>query len=772
MSYGCFDGIFAQEDQDINELLKKQLRAPGGKGKAVKEGWVDLVTSRAPQKRHVYARLTADSLVCYQDRPKLLQEQHQESQASTSSGSTKAQMLEGLLLSKVASVLGRGEGSEFVRITFGKGSWWQLYFERKEEIAEWAEVLVQRHDKFKTARRRSSMYQEGDQEALKQRLEDRKWARWRHTLRRFLPCVPASYDFSRAVGGGSPYRGSRERYEGGELVDAEALAGVTDPDLMEAQGGHWSETAVSYLRKIEQVPEDLIADFHASVRKGVPDGLKRLIWPLAAGRAVESKASTVDSGSFYKSLLDRSFGEVHPEQFQDPVPTFCQGVHGVEDAPPLAAAVKHLKLLQPQGQDALRRLLWVTQLTCHSVEFCPFLPNLMAALLVFFSEAETMFIVSVLLSEEENSIGNLACPRIILNLSQMQKQAKLLVREGRKPRVIPHILEHLEGIGVRLEELATRLLQDGLASRVPFRAFTRLLGAFLGQGSEVILRYALALLKSREEALLACKTSEEVLKVLEAPGTGENGSQEAPVSLQEVDVLTKIAFSLPLKNLAFGRVTSIWNISYAGPDYGSKHIFCRPRLFEPRGNVPDELWEKLWSYVPANCRIFDPMLVYLPVKHGTSLRTCLENCKQHKDAPMIFFLYSKAGDIIGGFSPVIWVRTHGYIDPMSTTRGCEDAFVFRRLHGSKSDVDVFLWSGENQMLLDASEISGLIFGGDSASIHVHKELQRATSCASHSFGAPPLLQEDVKRSKSNDSASSQAVGDTFELLRFEVFALK
>eukprot|EP00439_Symbiodinium_sp_Y106_P063149 s4097_g9.t1 len=78
---------------------------------------------------------------------------------------------------------------------------------------------------------------------------------------------------------------------------------------------------------------------------------------------------------------------------------------GVEDAPALSAVVKHLWLLKPQGQHTLRRLLWVSQLTSNHVEFCPFLPNLMATLLSFFTEAETMFIVRQLLLEAENAPG-------------------------------------------------------------------------------------------------------------------------------------------------------------------------------------------------------------------------------------------------------------------------------------------------------------------------------------------------------------------------------
>ncbi|CAE7392370.1 SPAC4G8.04, partial [Symbiodinium necroappetens] len=188
-----------------------------------------------------------------------------------------------------------------------------------------AEALAKRFDKFKTARRRSSMYTAVQQDDLKQQLEAASQQRrpWRRLLA-LLPCAPRR-DFSEAVGGSFvPYRGSREGV--GDLVDQDALSQVTDADLMEAQALHWSDLAVTFLQTCKGLPEDLLPDFLYSVRKGVPDGLKRLIWPLAAGQALASKVSDVNADDVYNNLLERSFGGVHPHEFQDPVPTFCQGV--------------------------------------------------------------------------------------------------------------------------------------------------------------------------------------------------------------------------------------------------------------------------------------------------------------------------------------------------------------------------------------------------------------------------------------------------------------
>lgn len=723
---------------------------------AVLEGWVSVDTSKSSRSKRVYARLTADALIFYLENPT-----SNPSSAAQNGSGPHAVPIEMVLLTHMASVLGRAEGSEHVRVADGKGTWWQLKPEPPNTVSDWAQALVKRFDKFKTARRRSSMYTPDQTKDLKMQLEAAQNASKRRLLRRlvaFLPCVDRSRDFSKAVGGSNlPYRGNREGV--GDLVDLNELNKVTDVDLMEAQSMHWSDSAVGFLQKCTGVPDELLADFIASVRKGVPDGLKRLIWPLAAGKAL-GPVSDVDVNEFYNKLLFRSFGGVHPVEFQDPVPTFCQGVHGIDDAPPLNQVVKHLWLLKPQGQHILRRLLWVSQLTSHQIDFCPFLPNLMLVLLTFFSEAETMFIISELLLEAE-SAGPSDYPKIILSLTQMQKQVKVFIREGKKRGNIPEILAYLENLGVNLEEAVTRLLQDGLASKLPFRTLCRLVGAFLCEGSEVIIRFGMALLKRKEAAIVACTTAAEALKALENP------SEERQVNHEEVEALSKVAYSLPIKNLSMARVSSSWKISYAAPKKTyEKHIFCRPRLYEPRGNVPNAVWEAIWPWVPANCRVYDPHLIYVPVMDGTSLRTCLEKCKKHKDSAMVFFAYGKNMDIMGGFSPTIWSRTSGYLDLLSFARAAEDAFVFRRLRGGS--VDVYPWTGKNQMLLQGSELHGLIFGGDDAAIHINKDLQRAASSTCKSFNSPPLFETGGHQA---DVDAGQRIGDWFEIVRFEVFAL-
>jgi hypothetical protein len=286
------------------------------------------------------------------------------------------------------------------------------------------------------------------------------------------------------------------------------------------------------------------------------------------------------------------------------------------------------------------------------------------------------------------------------------------------------------------------------------------------EGSEVILRYALALLKLRAPQILACGTSEAAKEQLQILGFDLGETPDA------IDNLTKVAYSMVLQEGALARQTSTWGSEYVSPkrDY-TPHIFCRPRLFEPRGKCPDEVWETIWAFVPQTCRILDPRLIFSPAVHGTSLRTCLEITKKYKENPMIFFLFTTSGDIIGGYSPQMFIRTSGYLRLSELSRPVEDAFVFRRLCGQKF-AETFCWSGDNEFVLQASEVSGLAFGGDSAAISINKDLLRAHTSSSQSFRSPPLLQADIEDGDVSCSTRTRSESSTdFEVLGFEVFTL-
>lgn len=813
-----------------DEYLRRLSESPGGGApsqRALKEGWLLWSSPREAKgcykflarfsygNSKVYLRLTADVLALYADVP--------------GSGSGKgARPFEVMFLASVSAVLGREKGSDHLRVVHARSDTWQLRLcaeddSEENSLQEWGKCIQSRLSHFRAAKRQSQRITVSMMCRVNGKLKDtHKWVS-RKTERRvkqfFGQCAPCLEDgltqfgLNRRLGETLqkevlPYKGKLEYNS--DLVNEVRFKELSDPEVNEAQSVHWSEVSVKFLRICYTVPQELLLDFTLTLRMGAPDGLKRLIWPLAAGEAVEqpllpggsssSRAAGTtwrDPDSVYKSATGRAFGGVDPKtiQLRDPVPTFCQGIAGMEEAPPLKSMVKHLDVLNEEGLRALRRLLWAIQLTSHQVEFCPFLPNLMCTLLCFFTEAETMSMVTCLLKKAtvdvcksanaEPAIADIT-QRMILTSKELNKLAKMFVREGMSKPMTETALKHLQTLGFDLHALASELLVDGLAGRLPFRAFTRLCGSFLREGSQVILRYGLALIQLNSDALAACTTKEDARKVLNSLGDGF-------AKYDAIEQLAKAAFSRIIEDNEVARVNSTWGSDYVAPKSGDymRHLFCRPRLFEPKGLAPDAAWETLWGWVPAASRIFDPHLVYTPTQNGTSLRTLLEVCKKHAESPMVFFCYSNDGHLLGGYSPGIWVRTNGYIKTSLLRRPAEDAFVFRKL--LDKELEVWQWTSRNEMLFDASEVHGLMFGGQLAAISISQDLLRCTTSPSVSFGSPMLvapsdnivggtetqgngevvqtLQKGGPRRKSGSIELCGKESADFEMLAFEVFAL-
>jgi len=419
--------------------------------------------------------------------------------------------------------------------------------------------------------------------------------------------------------------------------------------------------------------------------------------------------------------------------------------------------IPHWALLTDQGQSALRRCLWCITLLHSNVEYCPMLPNLLTVLLVFFEESEAMVILEKVLSVALADQTDSSNPVMVLTTDELNRQAKMLLAEARKPHGSREVIVHLEELGLDVPALLIRLLQDGLAAALPFRALCRVYGAFLFEGSVALLHYALAVLKLTAPEVLKSKTSEEAFAALTRLRTWLGSDP------QEVDRLTKTAFAAALGGAFRKRASATLSTSFLARKLDLNHVFCRPRLFEPRGACPDDLWQAIWPWVPEVCRVFDPHLVYTPGTDGRAIRTVLAKCEPHSSEPMIFFVYSAAGDIVGGFSPVPWLRSSSYVDCSKLTSSTSpgSSFVFRRLSGGGKP-EVFPWTSQNDQLLLASEQHGLHFGGDGVAVSVDRDLVRASTHASASFSCPSLLPQETGRTD----------GVSFEMARFEVFVLK
>jgi len=723
--------------------LREARRKFAGRGEVLAEGWLLVTCSDKPNKQFKqHARFTADALSLFDVPPQNVTDARELTPNDT------------IWLSSVMSLTGKAVGSDTLRFVMNSGLEYQLQANPPDTLEFWAPCISQRLEVFRDCQAKHAFCRWSMKRSIKingisqAELVLPPFQTFRKIFTAVLPCIPQD-DFAAKVSSRrTPYRGKRNIHS--TLVDVEALTKVTHPDMEDLEGTLWTEEVIAFLRKSKGVPDVLEQDFCTTVQHGVPDALKKLIWPLAIGAAESFEGKTINPDEIYKRLLARAFGDIVPDIFKGKVPTFANGMRGIKRPLLLDDVVTHLHVLNNDGKTALKRLLWCVSLlhTDSEVDYCPMLPNLIGVLLVFFQEAQAMVIVEQLFDLRKKTSHN-QLPSIILDRDSLDKQAKLFVKEAKKKSAAPVAMAHLEQLGVNLEDMAARILEDGLASKLPLRHFCRVVGCLLAGGSESILRYGIALLLDGTDDILKCDTAGEARMMLGELGRGLSYDPDT------LDRLTKVAFSLSIEGKAYMNMSSIVPCPYLADDK-CRMMLCRPRLFEPRGSCPEEVWQDIWSCVPRNFRILDPRLVYSSVMHGRSLRTLLKHCQDETDGPpMIFFVYTIDGDIVGGVSPIIWTKTSRdtYIEVTSIRRPVSSSSVFGRDNGCETKT--FSWASKNQFLFLASDSVGLLFGGDDVAVHVNTELNKGSTAASASFDSPVLLENAE-----------------FEVANVEVFALK
>ena len=161
-------------------------------------------------------------------------------------------------------------------------------------------------------------------------------------------------------------------------------------------------------------------------------------------------------------------------------------------------------------------------------------------------------IICVHLGQAGIQVGNHLGPRV-------PGQTIEIVRERRKKKKTeaPVAMAHLEQLGVNFEDIAAKILEDGLASKLPFRASYRVVGCLLAGGSESILRYGIALLLDGTDddkcRMILCRP-----RLFEPRGSylvearlmlGELG-RDLSYDPDTLDRLTKVAFSLSIEGKA------------------------------------------------------------------------------------------------------------------------------------------------------------------------------------------------------------------------------
>uniref|UniRef100_M4B338 Rab-GAP TBC domain-containing protein n=1 Tax=Hyaloperonospora arabidopsidis (strain Emoy2) TaxID=559515 RepID=M4B338_HYAAE len=247
----------------------------------------------------------------------------------------------------------------------------------------------------------------------------------------------------------------------------------------------------------------------AMLKSGVPPQLRGTVWWMCSG-AAQLRHEALES---YPSLLHR----LHTL-------TKCAEMDIEKDLPrtfPLAQGQLMQESQEETGEDhfgELRRVLQAYSLRNPDVGYCQSMNFLAAVLLQNMGEEEAFWVLAAIVEEltpqyhTQTMTGSRADQRVFSDL----------VTEK-----LPVLAGHLHALGVDFEPFTLKWFLCLFLNTLPFEPVMRIWDVFFCEGSHVLLRVGLVLLKLNQPRIMACtdaldvyemfKVSHDILQELTAP---------------------------------------------------------------------------------------------------------------------------------------------------------------------------------------------------------------------------------------------------------------
>ncbi|XP_069510676.1 TBC1 domain family member 24-like [Ambystoma mexicanum] len=220
---------------------------------------------------------------------------------------------------------------------------------------------------------------------------------------------------------------------------------------------------------------------------------------------------------------------------------------------------------------------------------------------------------------------------------------------------------------------------------LPFEYVIRVFDAYLLEGSKVLYRVALALLK--QYRYFATSREAEITDVKQdMQNFVQNIAQHLPV-----DKLLEKAFRIRLfshKEIWLLQLANRKALSERGitvtqrrqPAYMSLDILsCSSTI------ITAQEMRIVWSWIPERFALLPPVLLYSTADHGYSLQRFYAHCEGH--APTVLLIKTTAGEICGAFLSSDWNERKQHCGQVCTFFGTGECFVF----SVRPEIEKYLW---------------------------------------------------------------------------------
>ncbi|KAJ3085486.1 hypothetical protein HK102_014125, partial [Quaeritorhiza haematococci] len=193
-----------------------------------------------------------------------------------------------------------------------------------------------------------------------------------------------------------------------------------------------------------------------------------------------------------------------------------------------------------------------------------------------------------------------------------------------------------------------RWMTDFFVSEIPQEALWRMLDNFLIEGYKTLIRFGVALLQLRRDALMQCSSVEEVLRHFDASQpfytTDQLYRAAWNISVSRSDVL-------PSKQQKLNAVSQdeVHDMQY-------KYQRGLPKMRHRSRIIKEDHWIALWSWIPPQLRLSEINLIFTTSEHGYNIATLYQ--MTHGKAPLLMFVQTLEGSVFGAFVSTSWPENY------------------------------------------------------------------------------------------------------------------
>ena len=401
----------------------------------------------------------------------------------------------------------------------------------------------------------------------------------------------------------------------------------------------YSKAPCSLLRGPAHSPPTVSKDLKAALRTGLPLWLRGLVWALLSSGGTRASASPHG----FAAALTRVFGVASIDAVPSPlhnVPSFSavglEDTIGVPDSLPSAVLEAHevreanivLILLATENPD---------------LSFVPALPELVACLVLFMDPATAFWTVTGMIEESRTRGWYFPLSRSALALF-VETFASLA--KSKAKGAVSALAAH----DLAVSDVAIPWFRSLFLGHLPLYAVVTLMDAYMNEGSKILYRVGLALLRALTPALKTASSQEDALSIL-GTAVWELGNDR-----DAFHAMLKAGYKIHLQRKKFAKLTSAH--AAAGVDessYGQAVLYYRPDLQPASDLVPYESLSLLWYTLPSRYRIHGARRVFASGEDGYSLALArarvIDAADQIGDAtaPILMLFSLNPGAVVGAY---------------------------------------------------------------------------------------------------------------------------